>query len=488
VTLASTPAATPASGAPARTSPVAGLRVTTRLGYGLGAVALGVKDTGFNTFLLLFYNQVLGLSAGLAGLALMLTLIGDAVLDPLIGVVSDGWRSRLGRRHPFMYAAVLPAAAAHLLLWIPPHGLAGAALFWWLLALSMAGRFCFSLFEVPFVSLVPAITTDYDERTRLIGWMTVFGWWGGLAMAVLAYAVFLRPTAGDTSGLLHAQGFAAYGLAASAAMLVTMLIASLATQGAARGAPAAARARITLAGAARTFAALLAHRSVRALLASVVLLFIGQGFAGALYAYIQVFFWDLTGPQMGLLSLAPVVSATLALLVTPRLAAGREKRAVATWLMMAAIVVQPLPMLLRLAGLFPANGASLLMPLLALHSTFETTVWVMFSIITSSMVADLVEDTQRQGGGRREGALFALRILAQKAVSGLGVLLSGLLLAFIRFPAHARQGHVPQPTLDHLALTYTPIFMALGVAGVIAMQGYRLTRAGHERNLAALVT
>ena len=71
----------------------------TKLAYGLGSVAYGVKDNGFQALLLLFYNQVLGLSPYLGGLAILLALAVDSVLDPLVGFISDNWRSRWGRRH-----------------------------------------------------------------------------------------------------------------------------------------------------------------------------------------------------------------------------------------------------------------------------------------------------------------------------------------------------------------------------------------------------
>ena len=71
------------------------LPIRLRLTQGLGAMAFGVKDSGFSFFLLIFYNQVLGMDAGLVGLALMLALVFDAVLDPLIGYFSDRMDRRL---------------------------------------------------------------------------------------------------------------------------------------------------------------------------------------------------------------------------------------------------------------------------------------------------------------------------------------------------------------------------------------------------------
>ena len=87
------------------------ISVWTKIAYGIGSVAYGVKNNGFDYFFLIFYSQVLGVDAELVGLALMLALAFDAISDPLVGYLSDNTHSRWGRRHPFMYAAALPVAA-----------------------------------------------------------------------------------------------------------------------------------------------------------------------------------------------------------------------------------------------------------------------------------------------------------------------------------------------------------------------------------------
>ena len=81
-----------------------------KLAYAVGRCAEAVKGRAFETFLFFYYVQVLGLPGSLSGLAVGIALFFDAVTDPLAGWVSDGWRSRWGRRHPFMIAAPLPLA------------------------------------------------------------------------------------------------------------------------------------------------------------------------------------------------------------------------------------------------------------------------------------------------------------------------------------------------------------------------------------------
>ena len=82
------------------------------LAFGVGQAAEGIKNSAFNTFLLFFYQQVIGVPGTLTGIALAIALCFDAVFDPLAGAISDKTSTRWGRRHPFMLAAAFPLAGA----------------------------------------------------------------------------------------------------------------------------------------------------------------------------------------------------------------------------------------------------------------------------------------------------------------------------------------------------------------------------------------
>ena len=84
------------------------LPLFTSVAYGFGSLAFGIKNNGFDYYLLIFYSQVVGMDARLVGLALLIALVIDAISDPIVGYWSDNLRSRWGRRHPFMFAAAFP--------------------------------------------------------------------------------------------------------------------------------------------------------------------------------------------------------------------------------------------------------------------------------------------------------------------------------------------------------------------------------------------
>src|SRR4030095_11999806 len=90
-----------------------------KLAYWTGQVAEGLFSATLSVFLLFYYNQVLGVSGSLCGVALSVALCFEAICDPLMGSISDGWSSRLGRRHPVMYASAVPLGIAVVALFNP---------------------------------------------------------------------------------------------------------------------------------------------------------------------------------------------------------------------------------------------------------------------------------------------------------------------------------------------------------------------------------
>jgi MFS/sugar transport protein len=93
------------------------LPTSLKIFHGIGSVAYGIKDSGFGTFLLLFYNQVVGLDAGLVSLALMIAMFADALADPMIGHYSDKTYTRWGKRLPWLCLAVIMEPADRIGQW-----------------------------------------------------------------------------------------------------------------------------------------------------------------------------------------------------------------------------------------------------------------------------------------------------------------------------------------------------------------------------------
>jgi len=151
-----------------------------------------------------------------------------------------------------------------------------------------------------------------------------------------------------------------------------------------------------------------------------------------------------------------------------------------------ATVGAPLPIAPRLVNLMPANNSPALLPVLLVLNAIEVALIVIASILISSMVADVVEDSQLQTGRRSEGLFFAARGFIQKTVNGLGVLCATVLLSAIGFPEGAKPGQVSPHVISNLGLVYVPALFLLYLISVAVICAYRISRESHQENLRRL--
>jgi Na+/melibiose symporter-like transporter len=460
--------------------------LSTKLFYGFGSVAFGVKDNGFAFFLLLYYNQVLGLPERLVGFAIMTALILDAFCDPIIGYVSDHFRSRWGRRHPFMYFSALPVAASYVLLWNPPEGLSQNGLLIYLVAVSILVRTMITFYEIPSSSLVAELTDDYDDRTTILSYRYFFGWWGGLAMSILAYSFFLQPDAEYATGVLNPDGYRAYGTASSIVMAIAILTSALGTHS---YIPYLRQPSERPHGFVATYRELLAtfsNRSFIALFCAAIFLAMAAGLMASLSIYFNTYFWELSSTEISILVMGNFISAVIAVAVAPRLSRHYGKRSGAVRTALMLLVIGPIPVVLRLLGWFPENGSPALVPILFVANLAAVALIIVFGVMMSSMVADVVEDSEMTTGRRSEGTFFAANSFVQKAVSGIGVFLSTLLLNVIGFPRDAQPGAVDPEVVRTLGIVYVPFLGVVVVIVIAFLSMYRINRAGHETNLRKL--
>ena len=151
------------------------LSVGTKLSYGSGAIAEAAIHITFNTFNFLFYNNVLGLSGTLTGLAITIAVIFDAVSDPIVGSLSDRLKSKLGRRHPFLYLSAVPLGICFVALYTPPTEFGEIGLFLWFTVFTVGLRLSTTFYHVPHLALGAELSDDYRERTVIFAYNSILG-------------------------------------------------------------------------------------------------------------------------------------------------------------------------------------------------------------------------------------------------------------------------------------------------------------------------
>ena len=207
------------------------LQTSLKLAYGIGFASRGIKDGLFQLFLFFYFSQVLGLDADLAGLSSLIALIFDAVSDPLVGLISDKWKSsKWGRRHPFMLVSAFPLGVFTWMLFSPPNGLEQSGLFWWLTGFNILVRIALTFFVVPHISLGAELTTDYKERTSVTAYRVLFAAFLSPIVMIIGYTFYFVPTENISNGLLNVDAYPQFALLCGALMTISILISTWTTR------------------------------------------------------------------------------------------------------------------------------------------------------------------------------------------------------------------------------------------------------------------
>ncbi|MEM8564229.1 MAG: MFS transporter [Pseudomonadota bacterium] len=460
------------------------MTAATRWSYGSGGITYGVFSNA-HYFVLVFYSQVLGLDPALAGLAVAIGLVVDAITDPLIGYLSDNTHSRWGRRHPWLIASILPLSASFYLLWHPPVFVEGDTLmFLWLMVCNVAMRTSITMFLVPAYAMVAELTDDYDTRTRLWTSFHIFYSVVGNGMSLLMYAIWLVPTEEVSDGVLNAEGYQSAGLVGAMAMCASMLIFCI---GLKRFIPRLREYKIDesigLRQFFRQFTDVFKSHSARITTLAGITYYIGAGTYVALWVYIYSYFWEFTSEQISIIVLPQALAALFMPPVMASLTLGREKKHVAIIGLLGAMMVNIVPITLRLLGVFPENGSDALLWIMVVAGFFEVILFLIFDISWRSMISDLTERVEIETGRRNEGVISSSITFITKCSDGLGTLLAGILLSLIAFPTETSVGDVPQQTIDSLGLIYGPLVFGIFLCSVITISRYRISRASHKEML-----
>ncbi|MCA9661416.1 MAG: MFS transporter, partial [Myxococcales bacterium] len=168
------------------------------LGYGLGSMGTGMYATVPGLLLLYYMTDVLGIGAGLAGLAIFIPRMWDVVSDPLMGSISDRTRSRWGRRRPYLLAGGLTLPVFFGFLFSAPELGAGAAFAFTMVMYTLCAT-AFTVFQVPYIAMPAEMTDDYHETTRLMAYrmalMTL-----GILIAGAGAPMVIKAVGGGRSG------------------------------------------------------------------------------------------------------------------------------------------------------------------------------------------------------------------------------------------------------------------------------------------------
>ncbi len=164
------------------------LGIPTKLGYGVGQLGDALGYNVFYSFFIFFLTDIVGLSSSVAGVVSLLAVIWDAVTDLIFGFLSDNYRGRNGRRRPFMFASIIPYGICMFLLFYDvPLPISVKSTYY--ILISMLFFTFYTSFTIPYFTLGGELTDDFDERTSIRVFASLFTYIGVLFSAAAPHMI-----------------------------------------------------------------------------------------------------------------------------------------------------------------------------------------------------------------------------------------------------------------------------------------------------------
>jgi GPH family glycoside/pentoside/hexuronide:cation symporter len=456
------------------------LPFSSKVGFGVGQLAEGVTLAAFGTFLLFFYNQVLGISGALTGLALGIALLCDAITDPLAGSISDRLNTRWGRRLPMMAVSSLPLALCVIALFNPPSGMTDLFYFGWLVGFAVLARTFLTLYHIPHLALGAEMAHDYLDRTRVFSYSQLFGTLGSTGFGFLMLTFFFRSSEEFAHGMLNTAAYTPFAISASVLILISIWLSVIGTAKEIPYLPKAVfktQERFGVKRLAREMITAFSNYSYRMLVGGLFCAVILLGIEAVFMVYMYVHFWGMETEAMRWIGPTGLCALPISVALAPILTKRFDKRHLLIALSAMIILNNNTMICLRLfTDLLPENGTVELLSML-LTFVFISGLCSPAVIITlNSMFADIADEQELLTGERQEGIIFSARSFSFKAGGAVASIVGGLALDLINFPRGAAPGEVSGDILFRLGLVAGPLTSIIGLLILLFYLKYRLDR------------
>ncbi len=415
-----------------------------KIGYGGAEGANSLIWTLFAIYFLYFLTDIAKIEPAIAGFIMMIGILWDAVTDPLIGVWSDGLKTRWGRRRPIIIAIAVPYGVASWLLFsdfgLGPDGKVVYFVFAVIFYMTM-----FTLLNVPHTALAAEMTQDYNERTSLVSyrtlWSMVFSILGGAMPLVLAEA-FAEMTGNQQTGWSIMAGVLGV-------ISVPPIILMWRTTRGYELLPT--NTEVSYKDLMGTFKN---NRPFRYILGIWTFAIVAINIAGAAAIYFLTYRMGFTENDTSLAMLLYFIASILWIPVINKTANRLGKRkAFIIFMGLAACCSAVLTLLIG------PEDVTLLYIALVLSAVGNSTTY----LLGWSMIPDVVEVDEFKTGQRREGLFFGIIAFVQKCSSAIAVWLVGVTLSVVGYVPDAIQ---TEQAMWGIRLTYaegTALFILLSM-------------------------
>jgi len=427
-----------------------------KLSYGIGDIANNFFIVATGMYLLFFMTNVLGINPALAGTMLLWPKLWDVISDPMMGAISDATRSRFGRRRVYLLYGSIPFGIAFLLIFVAPGYATEFARALQVSLLYALGCTAFTVVNVPYASMVPEMSDDYNERMSITSFRMFFASVGALLAGALAMPIV--KAGGD-----GAAGFQLMGLIFGVGIVIFCLICFFGTRKAPSLPPKKEmppiKQQIAIAAKNYPFVMLMTSYFLQALA-------IGVMMAGFVY-YVK---YAMALPETAMNTAFPIFLVTGIIFIPIWLQVGKRLGKIKSYYLGLAIFA------VFMASLFLTSPS--LLWLFYVQVFLAGIGFSSFQLFPFSMLPDTIEYDQMQSGLRREGVFSGMWSAGQKIAYAMSPAIVGYALALSGF---VKEGVQPDSLNIGVRAVFCLFPAAMILLSFLPFSKYTLTEEEFEK-------
>ena len=423
------------------------------IGYGLGSLGKDLALGVIGSYLLIFYTDILGISAAAAGVILVATKIWDAINDPMMGAIVDRTNSRWGRFRPYILFIPIPLAIFSALCFVAPDWSAPAKVAYAAVTYTITGML-FTAYDVPLWGMVPSITNSQDESNRCISAARFFTSLGMFIAMTFAYPLIQKLGGGTLTEHLK-TGYPRFMVIIGILSVVFAWITFAVTKEKPQD------NTVPQGNIFKGFLEIIRERNVRVLFFVMMLHAVAMIVPNVVGTYYMIYYWgrpDLIAIYFAICSVTGLATAPLSALILKRLEAKKF-----TWIAMSTCMV------LSIVAFFIPSGHSAV--ILVIFALFGLIMPVPMITVTSLLVEE-GHAIYKRTGVRKDGILFSLNSFAIKCGTALASGIVSVILTITKYDASAKMQS--QAVLDGINIARTIMIAVVYALAIMILKNLQI--------------
>jgi GPH family glycoside/pentoside/hexuronide:cation symporter len=460
------------------------------LTYGVGECANSLVMNGVFGFAMIFFTKALGLNPAWAGFAMGVSVVWEAIFEPIMGHISDNTRSRWGRRHPYMIVGGILMAVCSYMIWFVPEVFRSSqmSVLGYVIVVNLVLRTGLTMFFIPYMALGFEMCSDYQGRAKLQSIRQIFNMAANFAGPALAWSIFFqdRGTIRGTTVAANYLHMGAVFAVSTAAFVLIVFVFTFHWHEDTRHA-----ARESRAGWVNGFLVdmkqILRDPNPRWVFIFVFIVCAGMVLVSSLQIFVYDDYMKFSALEKSIAHGATMVGMALGAFISVGLTKKFDKRNAVLFGGLVSVLANLMLGLLFVTGFVPRDAtwtvAGHTVPLaLCLFVPLHATYWLGNGVmlpIANAMMADVSEIHCLQTGIKKDGGYSSVFSLSMRMAISMSLMASGYCLDFIGYKV-LKRGEEAEQSPEAIWRLGAVIFVLgafICLLSLLAIRKYPLTRS-----------